>query len=62
MIRQLMLLRLHMILFQSYLISINLSSWNVYINPISGKVTKIYIVKNIKENNQSITQQLTWEK
>jgi hypothetical protein len=41
--------------------SIDLRTWNVYINPQTGNVIKIYLVKNIKENNQSITQQLTWE-
>lgn len=41
--------------------SLSLSMWNVYINPKKGRVIKIYIQKNIKENNQNITQQLTWQ-
>jgi hypothetical protein len=41
--------------------SIGLRTWNVYIDPKNGSVTKIYIVKDTKENNQVITQQLTWE-
>jgi len=41
--------------------SISLTMWDVYINPKKSKVTKIYIQKNIKENNQNITQQLTWQ-
>ena len=36
-------------------------SWNVYINPETGNVTSIYILKQYKENNQSFTQQLTWK-
>jgi hypothetical protein len=41
--------------------SISLQNWNVYIDPQSGNVKRIYIIKNIKTNGQSITQQLTWE-
>jgi hypothetical protein len=41
--------------------SVPLQSWNVYIDPQSGNVKRIYIIKNIKTNGQSITQQLTWE-
>jgi len=41
--------------------SINLATWNVYVNPKTGNVTKVYIVKNIVDNNRHITQQLTWQ-
>lgn len=38
--------------------SIGLRSWNVYVNPTTGKVTKIFIVNNIK--GTPFQQQLTW--
>ena len=41
--------------------SINVLTWNVYVNPIKGNVTKIYMVKHIIENGQNIIQQLTWQ-
>jgi hypothetical protein len=41
--------------------SMSLKSWNVYIDPKTGNVTGIFIVKRTTANNQSITQQLTWE-
>jgi hypothetical protein len=44
--------------------SLQLRSWNVYIDPISGNVRSIYIVKQFKDsslsNGQSYTQQLIW--
>ena len=41
--------------------SITLRHWDVYIEPETGKVLKIYLVKSLKEGNQNITQQLTWQ-
>jgi hypothetical protein len=41
--------------------SINISTWNVYVSPTTGNVTKIYIVKRLVENGQNIIQQLTWQ-
>ena len=41
--------------------SISLRHWDVYVNPETGVVEKVYIVKNIKEDNKKITQQLTWQ-
>jgi hypothetical protein len=41
--------------------SINLLTWNVYIDPEKGNVTRIYLVKKIKENNKEIIKQLTWQ-
>lgn len=41
--------------------SITLRHWDVYVNPESGNVIKVYIVKKLKENNQIFTQQLTWQ-
>lgn len=41
--------------------SIPLMMWNVYINPQKAKVVKIYIQKHVKEKNQDIIEQLTWQ-
>jgi len=41
--------------------SLNLQHWDVYINPQTGKVFKVYLLKNIKEKNTSYIQQLTWQ-
>ena len=41
--------------------SIELRHWDVYIDPETGYVVKVYIVKKIKENGQNLTQQLTWQ-
>ncbi len=41
--------------------SIPLRHWDVYIDPETGNVIKVYIVKQLKENNQIYTQQLTWQ-
>jgi hypothetical protein len=41
--------------------SIPLRHWDVYVNPETGNVEKVYIVKTIKEQGQSFTQQLTWQ-
>ena len=41
--------------------SISLRHWDVYVNPETELVEKVYIVKNIKEDNKKITQQLTWQ-
>jgi hypothetical protein len=40
--------------------SIPLQNWNVYVNPKTGIVQRIFIVKNIKMKDQLLTQQLTW--
>lgn len=40
--------------------SIKITNWDVYVNPETGKISKIYIVKNWKDNKYTITQQLTW--
>jgi hypothetical protein len=40
--------------------TIELRSWNVYIDPTSENVRSIYIEKQFKENGQSYTQQLIW--
>jgi hypothetical protein len=40
--------------------SINIITWNVYVNPTTGNVNEIYMVKHIIKNGQNITQQLTW--
>lgn len=41
--------------------SIALRHWDVYIEPETGKVAKIYLVKQVNEKDRSITQQLTWK-
>jgi hypothetical protein len=41
--------------------SISLRHWDVYVDPEKGMVVKVYIVKQLKENGQDITQQLTWQ-
>ena len=40
--------------------SFSLRHWDVYITPESGKVSKVYLVKQLTENGNSITRQLTW--
>lgn len=41
--------------------SLTLRHWDVYVNPEKGTVTKVYLVKNIADENQRLTQQLTWQ-
>jgi hypothetical protein len=41
--------------------SISLRHWDVYIDPETGNVNKVYIVKQIKTRGQTITRQLTWQ-
>jgi len=41
--------------------SIALRHWDVYVDPETGNVIKVYIVKQIKDNNQIFIQQLTWQ-
>ena len=41
--------------------SLTIQHWDVYVSPETGKVAKVYIVKKLAQNNQSFTQQLTWQ-
>ncbi len=41
--------------------SISLRHWDIYIDPETGKILKVYIVKELKEKEKTITQQLTWK-
>ena len=41
--------------------TISLRHWDVYVNPETGNVEKVYIVKTIKEQGANFTQQLTWQ-
>ncbi|MEO5892687.1 MAG: hypothetical protein ABIQ31_20735 [Ferruginibacter sp.] len=41
--------------------SITLRHWDVYVNPETERVVKVYLVKSIKDNGQVYTQQLTWQ-
>lgn len=40
--------------------SLSLRSWSVYVNPETGSVSKVYLVKQFVENGKTFTQQLTW--
>ena len=40
--------------------SINLTHWDVYMNPQTNTIERIYMVKEKDENNQSVITQLTW--
>lgn len=41
--------------------SISLRHWDIYINPETGNITKVYLVKQLKNKDGLITQQLTWK-
>lgn len=41
--------------------SISLRHWDIYIDPESGKISKVYMVKQVKEKENIFTQQLTWK-
>lgn len=41
--------------------SIHIRHWDVYIHPETGKVKKVYLLKNTEENGKNYTLQLTWE-
>jgi hypothetical protein len=40
--------------------SLNLTHWDVYINPQTSRVERIYLVKESEEQNVNVTTQLTW--
>lgn len=40
--------------------SLHLTHWDVYINPQSSEVQRIYLVKETNKSNNHITTQLTW--
>jgi hypothetical protein len=40
--------------------SIQLRQWDVYVEPETGKVTKVYIVREFIEDKKHVLQQLTW--
>ena len=41
--------------------SLSLRHWDIYINPESGNVVKVYIVKQFKKKEGVVIQQLTWK-
>ena len=41
--------------------SFSLRRWDVYINPDNGALKRVYMIKQAKENNKAVTQQLTWQ-
>lgn len=40
--------------------SLQISHWDVYMNPQTNTISRVYIVKEKKENNIDYTTQLTW--
>ncbi len=40
--------------------SLHISHWDVYMNPQTNSISRVYIVKEKKENNIVYTTQLTW--
>ncbi len=40
--------------------SIKLTHWDVYMSPQTNKITRIYLVKQSKENDTDVITQLTW--
>jgi len=40
--------------------SIHLTHWDVYMNPETKSIQRIYMVKEMNEGNQTVTTQLTW--
>ena len=40
---------------------ISLRHWDIYIDPKTGNITKVYLVKKLKNKDGLITQQLTWK-
>lgn len=40
--------------------SIRLRHWDVYVDPETGQIKRVYIVKQILEQGLNITRQLTW--
>ncbi len=41
--------------------SISLRHWDVYVQPQTGTIRKVYIVRLEKKNGNNYTQQLTWQ-
>lgn len=41
--------------------SLAIRHWDVYVDPEKQSVKKIYILKKVKQNDTSTTQQLTWQ-
>lgn len=41
--------------------SIHIRHWDVYIQPETGKVKKVYLLKHVEQNGKNYTQQLTWQ-
>jgi hypothetical protein len=41
--------------------SVSIKHWDIYVNPETGKIKKVYIVKQLQQNGSHYTQQLTWQ-
>ena len=41
--------------------SISLRHWDVYVQPQTGTIRKVYMVKLVKKNGNNYTEQLTWQ-
>ncbi len=39
----------------------HLNHWDVYVDPQKGSVTRVYLVKEFKEDSANTTTQLTWQ-
>jgi hypothetical protein len=40
---------------------INVRKWDVYVDPNSQNITRVFIVKEMMKGDQKVTQQLTWK-
>jgi hypothetical protein len=41
--------------------SLTLRHWDLYINPETGKVTKVYMIREVSDGGKRITLQQTWQ-
>lgn len=41
--------------------SISLRHWDVYIDPDTGKLRQVYLIKQVEDNGRKFQQQLTWK-
>ncbi len=41
--------------------SIKLNRWDVFINPETNEIQRVYMVKSLKQMDKHVTQQLTWK-
>jgi hypothetical protein len=41
--------------------SVDIRHWDVYVQPETGKVKKVYLLKQVEKDKKKYTQQLTWQ-